>query len=57
MNIPLIFILIIHMFCFIVLNLSNSEQKAFHCKVVCLIQLSKFEDAMQQIVKFPELSR
>lgn len=32
------------------------EQRAFHCKIVCLIQLEKFEEAFQQMKKNPNLA-
>ncbi len=32
-----------------ILNLTPSDSMAFHCKMVCLMQLSRFEDALKQI--------
>ncbi|KAJ9578829.1 hypothetical protein L9F63_004933 [Diploptera punctata] len=32
------------------------EEKAFHCKVVCFIQLSRFHDGLKAIVNQPKLS-
>lgn len=32
------------------------EQLAFHCKIVCLVQLGKFEEALQQMRKNDNLS-
>ncbi|XP_014675381.1 PREDICTED: signal recognition particle subunit SRP72-like [Priapulus caudatus] len=32
------------------------DGKAFHCKVVCLIQLSRFDEALKLIYKTPQLS-
>nr|CAD7256526.1 unnamed protein product [Timema shepardi] len=39
-----------------VLQQRADELKAFHCKIVCLIQLSRFQDALKAIVKEPKLS-
>lgn len=36
---------------FIVLGMAVTEEKAIHCKIVCLIQLSKFEEALEFIEK------
>ena len=30
-----------------------NDKKAFHCKIVCLIQLGQFEDALTSIKRFP----
>lgn len=32
------------------------EEKAFHCKVVCFIQLSRFQDGLKAILNQPKLS-
>ncbi|KAL0269921.1 UNVERIFIED_CONTAM: hypothetical protein PYX00_007502 [Menopon gallinae] len=40
-----------------ILQQSPDEEEAFHCKIVCLIQLSKFHDALQNINKQPKLSK
>ncbi|KAK4871554.1 hypothetical protein RN001_015678 [Aquatica leii] len=40
-----------------ILQLSPQEEKAFHCKIVCLIHLSKFNEALQMIHKFQGLSK
>ncbi len=32
-----------------ILNVSPSDAEAFHCKVVCLLQLQKFEDVLRQL--------
>ncbi|KAL1493170.1 hypothetical protein ABEB36_011279 [Hypothenemus hampei] len=37
-----------------ILGLAPQEFLAFHCKVVCLIQLSRFEEALMHINKNPE---
>lgn len=39
-----------------ILGLSQDEEAAFHCKVICYIQLSKFNDALQFINKNPKLA-
>nr|CAD7568768.1 unnamed protein product [Timema californicum] len=39
-----------------ILQQRADELKAFHCKIVCLIQLSRFQDALKAIVKEPKLS-
>ncbi|XP_063221217.1 signal recognition particle subunit SRP72 [Bacillus rossius redtenbacheri] len=39
-----------------ILQQKNDEQKAFHCKIICLIQLSKFQDALKACAKEPKLS-
>lgn len=36
---------------FVVLGLAVTEGKALHCKVVCLMQLSKFDEAIEFIEK------
>ncbi|OXU27091.1 hypothetical protein TSAR_008396 [Trichomalopsis sarcophagae] len=38
-----------------ILGLSQDDEAALHCKVVSFIQLSKFNDALQIINKFPKL--
>ena len=30
-----------------------NDKKAFHCKIVCLIQLGKFDEALTSIQRFP----
>ncbi|KAF5303892.1 hypothetical protein FQR65_LT08086 [Abscondita terminalis] len=40
-----------------ILQLSPQEEKAFHCKIVCLIHLSKFNEALQMIHKYQGLSK
>ena len=40
----------------LVLQLVPGETTALHCKVVCLIQLSKFEEALTIIKKNPKLN-
>ncbi|KAJ8881521.1 hypothetical protein PR048_018003 [Dryococelus australis] len=42
--------------CVSVLQQKNDEQKAFHCKIICLVQLSRFQDALKACVKEPKLS-
>ena len=32
-----------------ILNVDPKDETAFHCRMVCLMQLSKFEDALKQI--------
>ncbi|XP_076759567.1 signal recognition particle 72 [Xylocopa sonorina] len=39
-----------------ILGISQDEEAAFHCKVICFIQLSKFTDALQFISKNPKLA-
>lgn len=39
-----------------ILGISQDEEAAFHCKVICCIQLSKFNDALQFITKNPRLA-
>lgn len=39
-----------------VLGLSVTEKKAFHCKVVCLIHLDKFDEALSSIERNPDAS-
>lgn len=36
---------------FSVLGIAANEEKALHCKVICLIQLSKFDEALRYIEK------
>ncbi|XP_067002510.2 signal recognition particle subunit SRP72 [Anabrus simplex] len=38
------------------LQIAPNEEKAFHCRIVCLIQLSRFQDALKAIAKEPKLS-
>ncbi|XP_014226163.1 signal recognition particle subunit SRP72 [Trichogramma pretiosum] len=38
-----------------ILSLSQEDESALHCKVVSFIQLSKFNDALQIINKYPKL--
>jgi signal recognition particle subunit SRP72 len=35
------------------LGISVNDKKAFHCKIVCLIQLSKFDEALTSLQRFP----
>lgn len=42
---------------FLVLHHFPEEVKAFHCKIVSLIQLERFSEALQVINKQPKLSR
>lgn len=53
-----LFTLISNLFihCYLVLHMEPQEQLAFHCKIVCLVQLGKFEEALQQMRKHPNLS-
>lgn len=44
--------LIINLFFFSVLNISPEDATASHCKVVCLIQTSKFQEAVQFIERY-----
>ncbi|XP_012231168.1 signal recognition particle subunit SRP72 [Linepithema humile] len=39
-----------------ILGISQDEEAAVHCKIICYIQLSKFNDALQTIVKTPKLA-
>lgn len=39
-------------FCFLVLNVAPEDKTAGHCKVVCLIQTSKFAEAVQFIERY-----
>ncbi|XP_039283174.1 signal recognition particle subunit SRP72 isoform X1 [Nilaparvata lugens] len=39
-----------------VLHHYQDEEKAFHCKIVCLIQLSRFQDALQAFSKQPKFA-
>lgn len=39
-----------------ILGISQDEEAALHCKVICYMQLSKFNDALQLIVKNPKLT-
>jgi len=32
-----------------ILNLTPSDVTAFHCKIVCMVQTAKFQDALKQI--------
>lgn len=41
---------------FTVLQQFPDEEKAFHCKVVCFIQLSRFQDGLKAILNQPKLS-
>lgn len=40
--------------CFPVLGIAPHEFLAFHSKIVCLIELGRFEEAITQINKNPE---
>ena len=40
-----------------VLKESRNDETAFHCKVVCLIQLSQFQQAIKEIANHPPLAR
>lgn len=42
--------------CYSVLGISQDEEAAFHCKIICYIQLSKFNDALQAITRSPKLA-
>lgn len=42
---------------FTVLGISQDEDAAIQCKVICLLQLSKFNEALQFIIKNPKQSR
>ncbi|KZC12385.1 PREDICTED: signal recognition particle subunit SRP72 [Dufourea novaeangliae] len=39
-----------------ILGLHQDEKAAFHCKIICCIQLSKFNDALQFIIKNPKVA-
>lgn len=39
-----------------ILGISQDEEAAFQCKIICYIQLSKFNEALQAIVKTPKLA-
>ncbi|EZA47743.1 hypothetical protein DMN91_012368 [Ooceraea biroi] len=39
-----------------ILGISQDEEAAFQCKIICYIQLSKFNEALQAIVKSPKLA-
>lgn len=43
--------LCVFLFYFLVLSQAPEEEEAFHCRIVCLIQLSKFQEALQAILK------
>jgi len=40
-----------------VLHFAREDEKAFHCKVVCLIQLSQFDEALKLLKNNPKLGR
>jgi len=40
-----------------VLHFAREDEKAFHCKIVCLIQLSQFEEALKVLKNNPKLGR
>ncbi|KAK6635587.1 hypothetical protein RUM44_000841 [Polyplax serrata] len=40
-----------------ILSQAPEEEEAFHCKVVCLIQLSRFQEALQAILKQTKFSK
>jgi len=40
-----------------VLHFAREDEKAFYCKVVCLIQLSQFEEALKLLKNNPKLGR
>jgi len=48
-----------NVFCvfYTVLHFAREDEKAFHCKVVCLIQLSQFEEALKLLRNNPKLGR
>ena len=35
----------------LVLGIASNEKKATHCKIVCLMQLDKFDEALTTIIK------
>ncbi|XP_012281414.1 signal recognition particle subunit SRP72 [Orussus abietinus] len=37
-----------------ILTISEEEEPAFHCKIVCFIQLGRFKEALQSILNFPK---
>ncbi|KAK0075073.1 hypothetical protein PV325_007424 [Microctonus aethiopoides] len=39
-----------------ILGIAQDEEAAIHCKIICLIQLSKFNEAIQFLTKCPRLS-
>ncbi|KAG7200592.1 hypothetical protein KM043_001151 [Ampulex compressa] len=39
-----------------ILGISQDEEAAFHCKIICYIQLSKFNEALQFLTKNPKLA-
>ncbi|KAH0949947.1 hypothetical protein HN011_007482 [Eciton burchellii] len=39
-----------------ILGISQDEEAAFQCKIICHIQLSRFNEALQAIVKTPKLA-
>jgi len=47
---------VLRVFC-TVLHFAREDEKAFHCKVVCLIQLSQFEEALKVLRNNPKLGR
>lgn len=50
------YVMVVYGFMFSVLHHHPEEAKAFHCKIVSLIQLDKFSEALQAINKQPKLS-
>ncbi len=40
-------------FKYLVLGISSNEKKATHCKIICLMQLDKFDEALNTITKNP----
>jgi hypothetical protein len=39
------------LFEYLVLGISSNEKKATHCKIICLMQLDKFDEALSTITK------
>jgi hypothetical protein len=39
------------LFKYLVLGISSNEKKATHCKIICLMQLDKFDEALNTITK------
>ena len=46
-----IFNLNISLFQYLVLGIASNEKQATHCKIICLMQLDKFDEALSTITK------
>ena len=55
--IPVYLVMPIFIIIFAVLSASAQDATAFHCKMVCLIQLSRFDEALTAMHKHAQMAR